>query len=62
MHVTVNGQPREVPDGARLPSLVADARGVAAAVNGVVVRGSDWPSTVLREDDRIEVVTARQGG
>lgn len=62
MHVTVNGQPHEMPDEARLPSLVPDARGVAIAVNGTVVCGADWASTVLREHDRIEVVTAHQGG
>ncbi|MCW2838670.1 MAG: sulfur carrier protein ThiS [Aeromicrobium sp.] len=62
MHVILNGQPLEVADGARLPSLVPDARGVAVAVNGVVVCAGDWPATVLQDNDRIEVVTARQGG
>lgn len=62
MHLIVNGQPREVPDGTRLPGLVADTRGVAIAVNGAVVRSGEWPSTVLRERDRIEIITARQGG
>lgn len=62
MHVTVNGTPQELPDDARLSSLVADSRGVAVALNGVVLRAADWPATVLREQDRIEVVSAHQGG
>lgn len=62
MRVTVNGHPRELPDDARLFSLVAEPRGVAVALNGVVVRAADWPATVLREQDRIEVVSAHQGG
>ncbi len=62
MHVTVNGQPREVPDGTPLLSLVSYAAGVAIALNGAVVRGTDWSSTVLQEHDHVEIITARQGG
>lgn len=62
MQVTLNGAARELPEGIRLPSLVPDGRGVAVAVNGAVVRAADWPTTVLHEHDRIEVVTAHQGG
>ncbi|WP_290513592.1 sulfur carrier protein ThiS [Aeromicrobium sp.] len=42
--------------------MVTDARGIAVAVNGAVVCRGDWPSTMLREHDRIEVITAHQGG
>jgi thiamine biosynthesis protein ThiS len=35
---------------------------VAVALNGVVVRATAWPSTELGERDRVEIVTARQGG
>ena len=62
MRVTVNGLPRELPEDTRLPSLVPGGRGVAVALNGVVVRAADWPATVLRDHDNVEVVTARQGG
>ncbi|MBC7631509.1 MAG: sulfur carrier protein ThiS [Flavobacterium sp.] len=62
MHVDLNGQAHEIPDGACLPSVVTDARGIAVAVNGAVVCRGDWPSTMLREHDRIEVITAHQGG
>jgi sulfur carrier protein len=62
MHLTVNGEPRELPAGSRLSSLVGDQPGVAVALNGVVVRAAAWPSIELRERDRVEIVTARQGG
>jgi sulfur carrier protein len=62
MHLTVNGERRELPAGSRLSSLVGDHGGVAVALNGVVVRAAAWPSTELRERDRVEIVTARQGG
>jgi sulfur carrier protein len=62
MLLTVNGERRELPKGSRLTDLVPDPRGVAVAVNGAVVRSADWPATVLRPDDLVEVVSAHQGG
>ncbi len=66
MHLSVNGQPHRLPDGTVLTGLVAavapDPRGVAVAVNDTVVRAADWPVTALHEGDRVEVVTAHQGG
>jgi sulfur carrier protein len=48
-----------VTSHARLPRQFS---GVAAAVNGEVVPRSSWAGTVLRDGDRVEVVTAVQGG
>jgi sulfur carrier protein len=62
MDVIVNGERRQVVDGLRLTDLVPDPRGVAVAVNGAVVRSADWTETELRGGDRVEVVTAHQGG
>ena len=66
VQVKLNGEPRELPDGATVAGAVAEltnlARGVAAAVNGDVVPRGSWASTVLRDGDQIEVVTAVQGG
>ena len=70
VRLTVNGEPREVPEGATVDALVASvtgrpvgqAGGIAAAVNGEVVPRSSWAGTVLRDGDRVEVVTAVQGG
>jgi sulfur carrier protein len=38
------------------------ATGVAAAVNGEVVPRRSWPAMLVRDGDRVEVVTAVQGG
>jgi sulfur carrier protein len=66
IQVTVNGQPREVPAGTTVVQAVAavtgQATGVAAAVNGDVLPRRAWPATPLRDGDRVEVVTAVQGG
>ena len=66
IHVRLNGEPRELPDGATMAAavaeLIASAAGVAAAVNGDVVPRGSWAATPLRDGDQVEVVTAVQGG
>jgi sulfur carrier protein len=66
MKLIVNGEPREVPDGATVASVVAavtpTAAGVAVALNDEVVRRAEWPATPVRDADRLEVLTAVQGG
>jgi sulfur carrier protein len=66
MNISVNGEPREVAPGTALDAVVrnltAAPSGVAAAVNESVVPRSQWPSTSLSEGDRVEVLTAVQGG
>jgi sulfur carrier protein len=65
VRVTVNGEPRELPAGTTVAGLVASlggqAGGVAVAVNGEVVPRGGW-AAALRDGDRVEVVTAVQGG
>ncbi|MEU0911681.1 sulfur carrier protein ThiS [Streptomyces althioticus] len=64
--VTVNGESRQVPPGTALDlvvrSLTAAPSGVAAALNETVVPRAQWPATPLSEGDRVEVLTAVQGG
>ena len=66
VQVKLNGEPRELPDGAMLAEAVAEltglASGIAAAVNGDVVPRGTWAATPLRDGDQVEVVTAVQGG
>lgn len=66
MKVIVNGEPRELPDGASVAEVVASVTaagsGVAAALNDEVVLRSAWEATPLRDADRLEVLTAVQGG
>lgn len=64
--VTVNGEQHRLPQGRTLDRVVADLTtapsGVAAAVNEAVVPRSRWSGTALADGDRIEVLTAVQGG
>jgi len=64
--VTLNGDPRDLPDGSTVAQAVAELTtapsGVAAAVNGEVVPRGSWAATLLRDGDQVEVVTAVQGG
>lgn len=66
MKIIVNGAERETPDGATVAAVVAEltARpaGVAVALNDEVVPRADWRTTVVRDADRVEVLTAVQGG
>ncbi|WP_197084494.1 sulfur carrier protein ThiS [Saccharothrix sp. ST-888] len=64
--LTVNGEPRRIPPATTLAEVVATLsrapRGVAAALNEAVVPRSAWADTVLDAGDRIEILTAVQGG
>jgi sulfur carrier protein len=68
MTVTINGTPREFPEGATVASVVEalpnapEGRGVAVAVGGEVVPRARWADTELREGANVEVVVAVQGG
>jgi len=64
--IVINGRRHRVADGISLDraiSIVTSApTGVAAALNGEVVRRASWELTILAPGDEIEVLTAVQGG
>ena len=69
MMIFVNGSEAKWREGASVALLLAErghdpvhVRGVAVALNDRVVRKAMWAETVLEEGDRIEIVTAQQGG
>ena len=66
MLVTVNGGPDHVPDDTTVDDVVVrlgrGRSGLAVAVNDEVVPRSRWASTALQAGDRVEVLTAAQGG
>ncbi|MFG2448826.1 sulfur carrier protein ThiS [Streptomyces sp. M41(2017)] len=66
MNIVVNGERRRIAAGTALDTLVATLTpapsGVAAALNETVVPRGRWSSTALAEGDRVEVLTAVQGG
>ncbi|MFF7157053.1 sulfur carrier protein ThiS [Streptomyces sp. NPDC008139] len=64
--VLVNGERRSLPAPLALDALVADltpaTSGVAAALNETVVPRTRWAATPLSDGDRVEILTAVQGG
>ena len=66
MNVWVNGDRRDLGGGATIEALVLEIapwqRGVAVALNGQVVPRGAWAGTRLAPDDRVEVLSAVQGG
>ncbi|MGH3913794.1 MAG: sulfur carrier protein ThiS [Pseudonocardiaceae bacterium] len=66
MHVQVNGERWELPNGTAvadvLERLGAPSSGVAVALDGAVLPRRSWPITVLRDGATVEVLTAVQGG
>ena len=65
--IVLNGEPA-ARDGATIAELLADlgvehaARGVAVAVNGEIVPRAAWPARRVGDGDRVEALTAMQGG
>jgi sulfur carrier protein len=65
MKIEVNGEPRDVAAthlGAVLAELDWGSARVATALNGTFVPAAVRGGTVLSPGDRIEVLTAMQGG
>lgn len=66
MIVTVNGEDRTLTDGATVRTLVTAMDlpddGVAVAVDGAVVPGSNWDDTALGAGAEVDILMAVQGG
>jgi sulfur carrier protein len=65
--IYVNGEPREGA-GATIAELLdelgveSQARGVAVAVDGEVVPRAEWQERRINEGQRVEALSAMQGG
>ncbi|MBX3282536.1 MAG: sulfur carrier protein ThiS [Acidobacteria bacterium] len=66
VEITLNGTPRSVESSTSISTLVEELampeRRLAVELNGIVVRKADWPETILKADDRIEIVHFVGGG
>jgi len=62
----VNGEVVELPEpitaAALLEILGIQRKGVAMALNEAILPRSEWDEHVVRQGDRIEIVTAAAGG
>jgi sulfur carrier protein len=66
MNLTVNGESRTLADGATVTDLVEavakSPKGIAVAVDGVVVPRATWAAVPLRDGQTVELLVAVQGG
>jgi sulfur carrier protein len=66
VNVVVNGTAQVLDAGSTVADVVGrwakSPTGVAVAVNEAVVTRSDWSGTALADGDRVEILTAVQGG
>ena len=64
--VTVNGQPKHVPEGLNVTGLLAalgiEGSRVAVELNREIVRKPEWDATTIGEDAKIEIVWFVGGG
>ena len=68
MKIIFNGNERVLSDKAYLYDLLLqlevkeDKPGVAVAINDDIIVKSEWQYTKLKENDRVEIIQAVQGG
>lgn len=66
MRVYVNGESREIQGNPSLAELITEldlpAARIAVEVNREVVRRGEWANTMLRDEDKIEIVHFVGGG
>ena len=66
MNIELNGEPRSLAAGTTLTELIesmaGSTRGSAAVVDDEVVPRGSWPAFALRDGQRVELITAVQGG
>jgi thiamine biosynthesis protein ThiS len=64
--VILNGEARDVPEGATVRDLLDDLgrhpRTVAIEYNGLILPRERYASTTLSDTDRLEIVSFVQGG
>lgn len=66
MNVTVNGTTRKLPGATNIAGLLKElgvsSDGTAVALNGAVVPRREHGTTMLADDDVVEVIRAVAGG
>ena len=68
MNIKINGEIIELNEKMDLSEFVAlrlngkEPRGIAVALNEMIIPKSKWNETVLNDNDNVEIVHAVQGG
>ncbi|MDX5346675.1 MAG: sulfur carrier protein ThiS [Hymenobacteraceae bacterium] len=67
MTIYINNQPEEFSQPQSLTQILdklqlQHTRGVAIAVNNQIISKTNWPEHLLRDNDKVTVIRATQGG
>jgi sulfur carrier protein len=66
LNIIVNGDDKNIADGVFISDLISElglkAERLAVEVNRRIVRRAEWPSTTLKEGDKVEIVHFVGGG
>ena len=66
IHITLNGQKRELPSGSSVADLLklerAESQKVAVVINEEIVRPDDRSARLLQENDLVELLIFAGGG
>jgi sulfur carrier protein len=66
MKIEINGKPEEILEKTNLKKLIdsklKDTKGVAIAINDVVIPKVQWPEKHLESNDKVLFIKATQGG
>jgi sulfur carrier protein len=66
IHLTINGEPEQIPAGETLLSYLQrkniNPHRVVCELNETIIRRADLEKTILKEDDTLEVITMMGGG
>ena len=66
MTISVNNKQTNIQDAISLENLLASInispKGIAIALNDMVISKKNWKSTFLKEQDEVTIIQATQGG
>ena len=67
MNLFINNEQKEIPDAVTISALLGEIKlnspkGIAIAINNEVISKSSWEKHQLKENDRVTIIRATQGG
>lgn len=67
MNIIVNQEPHDVKENISVQELLSHFRmeekqGIAVAVGMRIVPQTEWQTTIIKENETINIITASQGG
>ncbi|XMO88368.1 sulfur carrier protein ThiS [Algibacter sp. AS12] len=66
MYIKVNNTAYQIPEQTTVQQLVEQLKmstnGIAVAINQHVVKNTNWPSTIIKNQDDILIIKSTQGG